>query len=89
MQPYGVASLNFMNYTDDVAMHMFTHDQAAVMAFQVSDSGESYSLTQHPELLLWSSRTAVKEVRPAIASLYFRTPLVALSTSHSTIVQMC
>jgi len=68
VQPYGVASLNFMNYTDDVAMHMFTHDQAAVMAFQVSDSGESYSLTQHPELLLWSSRTVVKEL-PASNSL--------------------
>ncbi len=57
VQPYGVASLDFMNYTDDIAMQLFTHDQAAVMAHQVSDSGENFTLTQHPELLEWSALT--------------------------------
>jgi hypothetical protein len=48
-----------MNYVDDIAMFMFTTDQAAVMASQVAPGGENYSLTQHPELLVWSPKTAV------------------------------
>ena len=48
---FGIGSLDFMNYTDDIAMHLFTTDQAAVMAAQVAPGGESYSLTQHPDLL--------------------------------------
>ncbi len=59
MQPYGVASLDFMNYTDDPAMVMFTTQQAAVMASMVATGGESYSLTQHPELLLWPANAGV------------------------------
>ncbi|MCD6013802.1 MAG: hypothetical protein K0Q79_3664 [Flavipsychrobacter sp.] len=62
VQPYGVASLDFMNYTDDKAMQLFTHDQAAVMAYQVSDSGENFTLTQHPELLNWSPITYVPDI---------------------------
>lgn len=52
-QPIGVASLDFMNYTDDIAMQLFTPDQCAVMAAQVASGGENYSLTQHPALLDW------------------------------------
>src|SRR5262249_11100717 len=52
-QPIGVASLDFMNYTDDTAMQLFTPDQAAVMASQVAPGGENYTLTQHPEVLNW------------------------------------
>ena len=53
-QPYGIACLDFMDYTDDQGMHLFTNDQAAVMRAMVIDpGGESYSLTQHPEVLEW------------------------------------
>lgn len=60
-QPIGVASLDFMNYTDDIAMQLFTPDQAAAMASQVAVSGEHYSLTQHPDLLNWGP-VAVQDV---------------------------
>jgi hypothetical protein len=43
--------MNYMDYTDDNAMHMFTRLQAGVMAANVATGGESYTLTQHPELL--------------------------------------
>jgi hypothetical protein len=56
VQPIGIACLDYMDYTDDQGMHLFTPDQAAVMQSMALDpSGESYSLTQHPELLLWPS----------------------------------
>ena len=56
MQPIGIACLDYLDYTDDQGMHMFTADQAAVMISQVnSPAGESYSVTQHPELLQWPS----------------------------------
>jgi len=68
MQPIGIASLSFINYTDDDAMHMFTADQAAAMASMVlvppsgvtgatgsGTVGESYSLTQNPGLLDYPS----------------------------------
>jgi hypothetical protein len=55
----GVACLDFLNYTDDNAMHMFTNDQAAVMASQISPSGENYSLTQHPGLLTYPANAGI------------------------------
>ncbi len=62
VQPIGVASLDFMNYTDDVAMQLFTPDQAAVMAAQVADSGENHSLTQNPALFDWGPVNTVSLV---------------------------
>ena len=62
MQPIGVASLDYMNYTDDVAMVMFTNQQAAVMASMVAPGGENYSLTQNPDLLNWPANTGVAPV---------------------------
>jgi type IX secretion system substrate protein len=59
---YGIASHDYMNYVDDIAMFMFTTDQAAVMAAQVAPTGENYSLTQNPTLLNWSAKTAVATV---------------------------
>ena len=57
VQPIGIACLDFMDYTDDQGMHLFTPDQAAVMQSMVLDpTSESYSLTQHPEVLQWPSR---------------------------------
>ena len=53
-QPIGIACLDYLDYTDDQGMHLFTPDQAAVMIAQLNDStGENYSLTQHPEVLNW------------------------------------
>ena len=61
MQPYGIPCLDYMDYTDDAAMHMFTQQQAIAMGTRaLAPSGESYTLTQHPELLDYP--TAVNEV---------------------------
>ena len=56
-QPIGIPCLDFMDYTIDKAMHMFTTQQAAVMYSQIAAGGENYSLTLHPELLLWPPNT--------------------------------
>lgn len=52
-QPYGIMCMNYMDYVNDDAMHIFTIDQAAVMDAQVATGGESHSLTQNPSLLLY------------------------------------
>ncbi len=57
----GIMFMNYMDYADDVAMHMFTLGQVAVMTSKVN--GESVSLTQHPELTEWP--TGVATVAPA------------------------
>ncbi len=62
MQSIGYACLDFMDYTDDSGMHLFTPMQAAVMASMVSPGGESYSLTQHPELLQYPANTGIAGV---------------------------
>jgi hypothetical protein len=49
----GIMWMNYMDYCNDDAVHMFTTDQAAVMAAQVAPGGESYTLTQNPGLLGW------------------------------------
>jgi len=51
MQPIGIASLDYLDYTDDQGMHLFTPDQAVIMHSQVDSGGESYSLTLNPELM--------------------------------------
>jgi hypothetical protein len=52
--------MNYMDYTNDSAMHMFTIQQANVMNSKVGPGGESVSLTQHPEILEWP--TAVNDI---------------------------
>lgn len=47
----GVMWMNYMDYCNDDAVHMFTIDQAAVMAAQVAPGGESYLLTQNPSIV--------------------------------------
>jgi hypothetical protein len=74
MQPIGIACLDYMDYTDDIGMHLFTNDQAAVMASQVTPTGENYSLTQDPALLNWSPYTEVKETAENNALTIFPNP---------------
>jgi len=50
-QTPGIMFMNYMDYTDDRAMQMFTTMQGAVMHSQIELGGESYSLTQNPQLL--------------------------------------
>ncbi len=71
---YGIASHDYMNYTDDISMFMFTRDQAAVMYAMVSDTGESFSLTQNPDLLNWSVKTAVAGVKAGYSLCMFPNP---------------
>ncbi|MBA3828963.1 MAG: T9SS type A sorting domain-containing protein [Taibaiella sp.] len=47
----GIQYMNFLEYTNDSCMQMFSHDQDSVMYATVSPGGESYNLTLHPELL--------------------------------------
>jgi hypothetical protein len=73
---YGIASLDYLNYTDDVAMHMFTTDQAAAMASMAlvppgtatgatgeGIVGETYSVTQNPSLLNYPGTTGVNQLQ--------------------------
>jgi len=55
----GIMFMNYMDYTNDACMYMFTNDQANAMYTEVSPGGESYSLTQHPELLAVSDVPAI------------------------------
>ncbi len=51
VQPHGIACLDFLDYTDDAGMHLFTPDQAAAMASMVDRiGGENYGLVRYPEL---------------------------------------
>ena len=58
-----------MDYTDDNAMHLFTTLQAAAMASRVLvSSGENYSLTQNPSLLLPCTTTGIMPTSTEINS---------------------
>ncbi|GAA4455690.1 zinc-dependent metalloprotease [Rurimicrobium arvi] len=46
----GIMFMNYMDYTDDTAMYMFTQEQANVMQSEVAETGHSYSLTLNPYL---------------------------------------
>jgi hypothetical protein len=66
MQSIGIPCLNYMDYTDDRAMRMFTAQQAGAMANQVLiASGSSYTLTQNGTLLNYP--TSVQEVNAQVA----------------------
>lgn len=46
----GVMFMNYMDYSDDLALYMFTLQQGLMMKSQVAVGGRSYSLTQNPNL---------------------------------------
>ena len=49
--PNGDMFMNYMDYTDDRCMQMFSNGQKAVMAIEFGNpAGGSYGLTQHPNL---------------------------------------
>jgi len=54
----GIMFMNYMDYVNDNAMRMFTKDQAIIMQQSLNSASESYSLTQHPELLQYPTAVA-------------------------------
>jgi hypothetical protein len=78
MQPYGVMCMNYMDYTDDAGMHMFSIDQAAVMGAQVATGGESYSLTQNPGLLVYPGKLAVTQVSNENSFIVYPNPATGI-----------
>jgi hypothetical protein len=62
--PNGDMFMNYMDYVNDSAMHLFTIQQAGLINSKVVNGAESYSLTQHPELLEWPTNVAeLKDLR--------------------------
>lgn len=55
----GIMFMNFMDYVNDAAMHLFTKNQSTIM--QQSLNNESYSLTQNPDLLNYPTAVATVE----------------------------
>lgn len=49
--PPGIMYMNYMDYTDDVCVHLFSKGQVARMRSTLAQGEGMFSLTQHPELL--------------------------------------
>jgi hypothetical protein len=57
--------MNYMDYSDDVCLLMFTKKQADSMYTHLTVNHESYSLTQHPALLQYPLGVASVNANPA------------------------
>lgn len=57
--PNGDMYMNYMDYTNDACMFMFSQNQTAFMNSLIQPNAQYYSLTQHPEVL------SVSEVKTA------------------------
>lgn len=68
----GIMWMNFMDYVDDAHMNLFTKIQAARIQVQVAPGGNSYSLTQHPELFDWP--TAVDDIETSSGFALYPNP---------------
>jgi hypothetical protein len=57
----GIMWMNFMDYCDDVALHMFTTGQGSVMYSQIAPGGGLDTLPTHPELLAYPPFAGIGE----------------------------
>jgi hypothetical protein len=57
----GIMWMNFMDYCNDNALHMFTSEQCSVMHSQVDAGGGLATLTTHPELLVYPPYAGIEE----------------------------
>ncbi len=62
VQPIGKACLDFMDYTDDNGMYMFTAQQAAAMHALIATGGPLNGLTQNPTLIEYPANAGVDKV---------------------------
>ena len=79
-EPHGDIFMDYMDYTDDTVMHLFTAGQAAVMNLLVTSGHESYSLTQHPALLQYPSGTGVGNVATTQQPMIYPNPATSAVT---------
>lgn len=66
----GIMFMNYMDYVNDNCMHLFTVKQAAVMHANIVSGGESYSLTQHPEVLQFPTEVAMVNASATSVNIY-------------------
>ncbi len=66
----GIMFMNYMDYVNDACMMMFTKDQAAMMQSNVQPGANSYSLTQHPELLQYPTGIETAMADEAALTVY-------------------
>ncbi len=59
--PGGEMYMNYMDYSGDECIIMFTQGQVDRMRTETAPGGQVYSLTQHPELTLWPTDVSAVE----------------------------
>lgn len=66
----GIMFMNYMDYVNDACMHLFTIKQAAVMHANVVSGSESYTLTQHPEVLQFPTEVTAINAAASAVNIY-------------------